>query len=145
MRNRLLLKLIAVVDLNKLRLYEAQAIKITEQIEELPLAVRKEHRHQQGSYQLGGGHLPTPGSAFEPHTSGKDLELLETAKIVAHHLDKKAVQENKYQELIVIAEPKLLGHLKQQFSKNLKKIISKEVPKDFSHQKEEDIERCIFG
>jgi len=139
------LKLIAVVDLNKLRLYEAQSIKITEQIEELPLAVHKAHRHQQGAYQSGGGSAPTAGSAFEPHTSGKDLELLETAKIVASHLDKKVVQDHKYKELIVIADPKLLGHLKQKFSKNLKKVITKEIPKDFAHHEAEDIERCVFG
>lgn len=145
MKNKLLRKLIAVVNLNQLKLYEAQAIKITEQIEEMPLAIHKTHRHEQGSYQVGYHVSPNPGSAFEPHTSDKDIELLETAKIVAHHLDKKAMHDNKYQELIIIAEPKLLGHLKQQFSKNLKKIISKEIPKDFAHQKTEDIERCIFG
>lgn len=147
MQNGLPLKLIIVADLHSLRVYEATGVKVKGQIDGLSLSLHKEHRHEQGVYKPGNRISLMPGSAFEPHSPEKDLERLETAKLMADHLDKMITENSKYNnaELFVIAEPKLLGCLKQQFSKNLQKLISKTIPKDLAHHKLQDVERSVFG
>lgn len=141
MHNDLGLKLVAVVDLNRLRLYEARGVKILKKLEQLSLALHKEHRHEQGSYRNFSG----PSSAFEPHTSEKDLEHSKTAKIINQHLEKVVEQHNDYKEVVIAAEPKMLGHIRQHLSPNLKKLVTKEIAKDFVHQDMSAIEHSIFS
>jgi protein required for attachment to host cells len=142
MTNNLGLKMIAVIDLNKLRLYEAKGVKILKKIEELPLALHKEHRHEKGSYHNSGS---SQGSAFEPHTSSKDLEHHDTAKAVVAHLDKVLAQGSPYTELMISAEPKTLGHVRSQLTNHLKKLITKEIIKDFAHMDMHEIEQAFFS
>lgn len=141
MENDLGLKLIAVADLNKLRLYEAQGIKILKQLELLPLSLHKEHNHEQGLFKKGF----SPASAFEPHTSEKELEHDETAKIVTKHLEKVVARHNNYKELIITAESKLLGAIRKHLSNHLKQIITKELVKDLAHQDMKAIEHTVFS
>lgn len=141
MGNNLGLKLIAVMDLNKLRLYEAQGLRINKKIEELPLAIHKEHRHQHGQYQTGAGSI----SSFEPHTSEKNLEHQETAKIITKHLDKVMSSNAEYKELMIAAEPKTLGFVRQYLSKNLQKLVTKEIVKDLVHKNMSEIEKVFFS
>lgn len=140
MTSNLGLKLIAVIDLNKLRLFEAQGIKINKKIEELPLSIHKEHRHEKGNYQRGSN----PGSAYEAHTPGRELEYQETAKIISQHLEKVMVSP-EYKELMIAADSKTIGHLRQTLSPHVKKTVTKEVIKDLAHHDMAAIEEIFFS
>lgn len=141
MNNDLGIKLIAVVDLSRLRLYEAKGIKIINTLEELALSVHKEHRHEKGSYHGSS----SPNSAFEPHTATKDLEHQEAARIVVDHIDKIISHNADYKELFIAAEPKTLGQIRSHLTKRLKKIVGKEIHKDFAHNNIHDIEHAFFS
>lgn len=140
MENDLGLKLIAVVDLSRLRVYEAQGLKILKKLEQCHLSLHKEHSHEQGSYRKGSG----PSSSFEPHTSEKDIEHNETAKIVIAHLEQLLKSSNQYKGLIITAESKLLGAIRHHMTTPLKKILVKELAKDLAHHDMAAIEQVVF-
>ena len=135
------LKMIAVVDLSKLRLYEAQGLKITKKIDELAISAHKEPRHEKGSFYKGS----TQGSAYEPHTSIKDVEHYNVAKVVVSHLDKLLTHNSDSKELMIAAEPKTLGHLRSELTSHLKKILTKELVKDLAHYDMREIEQAFFS
>lgn len=141
MNNGLGLKMIAVVDLSRLRLYEAKGLKITKKIEELPLSIHKEHRHEKGSYHKAS----TSSSAFEPHTSIKDIEHKSAAKAVVNHLENFLAHNSGYNELMIAAEPKTIGHIRAELTNPLKKILTKEIIKDLAHKEMHEIEQIFFS
>ncbi|MGI4775628.1 MAG: host attachment protein [Janthinobacterium lividum] len=140
MNNDLGVKVIAVVDLSRMRIYEAKGIKILKQVEELTLSAHKNHRHEKGSF-----HKSSSSSAFEPHTSTKDLEHHNAAKAVADYLEKLFSTNHNYKELLIAAEPKTMGHIRGQLNNNLKKLVTKELLKDFAHHDMQTIEHAFFS
>lgn len=144
MKNGTQLKLVAVIDSLHMMLYDAQGIKITGKPEEISLMPEEHHHHREKS-QSHYQNKSNPGSLFEPHTSLKDIEHKEAARSVAKHLDKIMQIPHKYKELIIVAEPQMLGYVRQELNNNLKKMITKEVAKDLVHHKAEAIERAVFS
>lgn len=53
------------------------------------------------------------------------------AKKVAAHLEEKR-QQNVFEELVLIAPPQFLGKVRQNFSRELRECIVKEIPKDLA-------------
>jgi protein required for attachment to host cells len=145
MTNDLGVKLIAVASSVKMVLYEATGIKVTKKLEELPVTSEAHHHHNAEKSQSYYHKKSAPLSLFEPHSSVKDLEYSEAAKRIVEVLEKKINNNiSHYNKLIIIAEPKMLGSIRQALSKNLQKIIYKEIAKDLVDEDIKFIEKSIF-
>ncbi len=85
-----------------------------------------------------GKHAKTPEvdpKAHEAELFAKQLgELLE-----------KARGENRFRELVLIAEPKFLGLLHRHLHPETKKLIVKEIAKNLVREREERIRSEVFG
>lgn len=137
------LKIIAVADSKKAILYEAQGLKIKNQIETFSLE-GEDHRWRekaQGKFQKASG----PASMFEPHTSPKELEHHDAARLLADRLGELFSKNGDYKFLIIVAEPRMLGYIRQHLSDPLKKLLIKEVVKDLIHKDKSAIEHAVFS
>ncbi|AAU03932.1 host attachment protein [Rickettsia typhi] len=141
-----LLKLIAVIDSKHMMLYDALGIKITTN-KPLKLTLDlEEHHHHREKRQSFYQNKSTPGALFEPHTSLKDIEHKEAARSVIKHLEKiTTANQTKYKELIIIAEPQMLGYIRQKLTSGLKKIVTKEIAKDLVQHNVGAVERAVFA
>jgi protein required for attachment to host cells len=81
-----------------------------------------------------GGH----SSDDEERTVDHYNELF--AKRVADYLE-KARTDRRYERLVVVAAPKMLGQLRQELDKEVEKLLVGEVPKDLAWFNARDIER----
>jgi protein required for attachment to host cells len=145
MINDLGIKLVAVANSIRMVLYEASGIKVTNKLTELPIVPEVHHHHNIEKSQSYYHKKSAPLSLFEPHSPAKDLEYHEAAQKVAEILEEK-INNNipHYNKLIIIAEPKMLGAIRQALSKNLQKIIYKEIAKDLVNEDIKFIEKSIF-
>ena len=133
-------KLIAIANLNKLRLFKAEGIKITTKLEEVPLEIHKEFSHERGTYQK----TSHPASSYDPHTSEADYQYNETAQIISKNISEE-LNEHNYGELMLAAPSKLLGHIRQHLNNKTKSMLSKELPKDLAHKSKAEIEEIFFS
>jgi protein required for attachment to host cells len=72
-----------------------------------------------------GGH----SSDDEERTVEHYNELF--AKRVADYLE-KARNDHRYDQLVLVAAPKLLGQLRKELDKEVEKLVAEELPKDLS-------------
>lgn len=143
MQNNFGLKLIAVMDINSLKLYKAQGLKIINEIGDFSIHSGSNHKTERHE----GFHekKSTPPSFYDPHTSPKDIEYQESSKTAIDHINKAFANNSSFKELCVVANAKMLGHFRQSLSNNLKKVLSKEVQKDLINHTIEDIEQALFA
>lgn len=140
MRDDFGVKLIAVIDRFHLILYEAKGLKIQSGPQEVDLPFSKHHKKEKHE---GFFHKRSePGGAFEPHTSPTEIDEINSAKIITEHLETII---SKYHDLIILAGPKMLGHIRQHLNGALKQRLTKEINKDMVGQHKEDIERVVFS
>ena len=135
-------KLIAVTDSRHLMLYEADGLKITAGPTpvDLPFTHHKRPEKGHGSYGADGYNV----SAAAPHTMPVDLDHQSAAKLICEYLDKLLMNKSDYHELIITAEPRMLGCLREHASKSLQQKISKEIHKDLVNKSIDSIEQAIF-
>ena len=81
-------------------------------------------------------------SAYQSATEPRQVEAIRFASEIARHLY-TAVNEGKFNQLYVIAEPSFLGLLRQHLSPNIQKVIIAEIPKELTSQSKESIEHHI--
>ena len=143
MQNSLGLKLIAVMDLNTLNLYEAQGIKIIKKIG--GFSINSDTNHRKEKRQGYHSNKSSPSSFFDPHTAAKDIEHQESSKSASAYIEKTFTSNPSYKELMIVSEPKMLGFIRQNLNKNIKKSIVKEIHKDLVHHNEHDIEKTVFS
>ena len=89
-----------------------------------------------------------PGRTFDSHGQGRHIlesssnpkreAKFQFAQTISDRLHKE-LSENKFDRLIVIAPPLMLGNLRKMFSKQLSSRISGEIHKDLTHTDLEDI------
>ena len=65
------------------------------------------------------------------------------AKRIADYLD-KARNEHRYDQLIIVAPPKVLGMMRKELGKEVEKLVADELPKDLSWFNAREIE-SYFG
>lgn len=87
----------------------------------------------------GPGRFPR-GNTWEPDVSAVEHRNELFAKRVADYLD-KARNDRRYERLVVVAAPKMLGQLRQELGKEVEKLVLDEVPKDLSWFNAREIER----
>ncbi|MBK8816673.1 MAG: host attachment protein [Methylococcaceae bacterium] len=73
----------------------------------------------------GGGH------AFEQPTDPKKHEADNFARLVAQHLE-TAHNANKFEQLLIIADPSFLGLLRNRLPEQLKKLVCFELDKNIT-------------
>lgn len=137
-------KLIAVVNMRQVKIYSVWGRKLKNVIkqytaDELNIHHRRQERHT-GFYK----EKNTQSHFFDPHSEAISLEKEDFSKVIALTLDNMC-REGRFDELIIIAEPKMLGKLRKNFSSETAKIISREIPKDLTHANNELIELNAFN
>ncbi|PCJ25236.1 MAG: hypothetical protein COA94_06525 [Rickettsiales bacterium] len=143
MRNDLGVKLIAVLDINSLKLYKAQGLKIIDEVG--CFLIHSDVNHKTEKHEGFKGQKSTPSSFYDPHSSAKDIEYRESSKVAINHIKKIFASDREYKELFVVAEAKMLGHLRQYLTSGLKKCLNKEIKKDLIHHKMKDVEKAVFA
>ena len=140
MRNNIAIKLITVIDKDHLVLYEAQGLVVTNGPLNVDLPFTTHHKREKhdGNFYTKS-HI---GGGFEPHTNPKEIDKQYAARIITQHLGKII---DKYSALIIIAEPKMLGHIRHETSPQLKQKIVKEINKDMILAPKNIIEMEAFG
>jgi protein required for attachment to host cells len=142
MKNDLGLKLVIVADIKKLVFYIAQGIKIIEKLSEIAVPVDKHHRASKSdSHMQKGG---AGNSLYEPHTPPETIEHKEAAHFICHELDNAMAGNSELKEIIIVADPKSLGFIRQEMKPNLKKMVTHEIAKDLTNHSKSDVEAIIF-
>src|ERR1700722_8870043 len=136
-------KLIIVADSKHAKFYKAIGLKLKEAIGMLHAqSLKAPHKRQE--LRTGFYHKASTSSHFfDPHTEARNIERHEFCKEAINHLHTLYHQES-YHEIIVVAEPKMLGEIRNNLSPELKKVISKEISKDLVHAKHHEIEELVF-
>ena len=93
-----------------------------------------------------------PGRAFDSsgegrHATGssvspKEQESVRFAKTIASYLDQGRVN-NSYGSLVLVADPRFLGHIRDAVPSEVAKLVSLEVNKDLSKAKEGEIRKHL--
>lgn len=78
------------------------------------------------------------GHAFEQKTDPKDHEASNFAHFLAYFLENARVQ-NKFEQLLIMAEPSFLGLLRLQLPEPLKKLVAFELVKNITEHSAADI------
>lgn len=144
MQNSLHTKLIVVASSIKVIVYKAKSIKIIKESEEFIVIAEKHNHHNKDKAESHFHTKSGPGSLFEPHSSPKDIEYLESAKKISEIIEQKINDDTNCKELIIVADPKLLGVIRQSLNNNIKKLVSKEIHKNLVDQDTLIIEKNIF-
>ena len=137
-------KLIALVDSYHIILYEALDSQVTSGPTDPGLAFPHHNRPEKahGSYNKSYGYNI---SASDPHTMPKEVDQNNTARVICEHLETLLADPSDYDEFTLIAEPRMLGCMREHMSKNVKKKLTQEIHKDLMKGKKEDIESAVFG
>jgi protein required for attachment to host cells len=142
---------IAVADKNRCRIF-AQSNRngpIEEIVDLVAPATRLKNqdintdRHGRG-FDSGGLGRHAMSNSVEP----VEQEAIRFAKEVAAQLD-TGRQQNSFGRLYVIAEPRFLGYLRQNYTRPLKDMIAAEIDKDWTTQTADNIRdrlrEAVFG
>ena len=78
----------------------------------------------------GPGRFPG-GNTWEPDVGAVEHRNELFAKRVAGYLE-SARNDQRYERLVLVAAPKMLGQLRQELDKEVRKLVLDEVPKDLS-------------
>lgn len=81
---------------------------------------------------------------IEPHEGEKTHECHVFSDLIAKYLD-KALNENKYQRLVLVAPPKTLGELRKVLSSHVKDAVVAELDKDFAHLEVDEIQKHLHN
>jgi protein required for attachment to host cells len=96
------------------------------------------------AFDSGGQGRHAMGSSVEP----VEQEAIRFAKEVAAKLE-AGRQQNSFTRLYVVAEPRFLGYLRQNYSRPLKDTIEAEIDKDWTTQTADEIRdrlrEAVFG
>ncbi|MEH6576079.1 MAG: host attachment protein [Amphritea sp.] len=91
------------------------------------------------------GHTRSPsgtGHTMSNKVKFKDQEAHQFAKGVVSELE-DSYQTDHFDKLYLVAAPRFLGHLRQELSPELQKLISGELAKDFSLMSEQEIQKHL--
>ena len=84
------------------------------------------------------------GHAFEQRTDPKQNESDKFARQIANYLE-DAHNTNKFNQLLLIAEPSFLGLLRKNFSEPIRKLVALELDKNITTHSIGDIRRYLVS
>lgn len=143
MNNSFGLKVIAVLDVNTLKLFKGEGLKIVEEISQYQL--HEKHAHDVQRHETLRGNKSGLSAFHDPHTSKKDIEYAEAVRISISYIEDLFASDSNYKELYIVASTKLLGHIRSLLNSNLKKKLAKEINKDLVHLNIKELEKAIFA
>ena len=118
-----------------------------EKIPDLRRLAAEEHpdppSHEQGSDAPGRAYSSVGGirSAVE-ETDWHELEKERFAASIADRINKAALS-NAFDQIVIVAPPKILGELRRDFTKETEAKIVAEIPKDLTNHTISEIERLL--
>lgn len=77
--------------------------------------------------------------AYSTEESPRERAVKDFYREVCEQLD-RSLSKHQFSELVLIAEPRLLGYLRAILSTNLSRVVLQEIPKDLSMEKDREIE-----
>ena len=98
------------------------------------------HEQELTSDLPGRSMSSTHGShKFSTHTSPKEHESVEFARVLGSHLD-EARNRGEFDKLIIMSPPAFLGHLRKEISSETSKYIVSEIDKNLVRHDTQDIQ-----
>lgn len=100
---------------------------------------------QELTTDLPGKHRNDTGvgaHGFEQEVEPKEQEAIRFAGELAHYLD-KARNSGEYEQLVVVAAPKFLGHLREAMSPAVRNLVRLEIDKNLVGQNPQDIRKHL--
>jgi protein required for attachment to host cells len=134
---------IVAADSSRARIFEVQGVD--KNFQELQDFVNEAGRERHQDLRTDAkGRFYGKGERDQAHTAEPDIDAVrhETelfAKQVGEFLDKARV-EQRYDKLFLIADPKFLGLLRDNLSKEAQKLVKDEIPKEISGRDAREIE-----
>ncbi len=98
----------------------------------------KEHKKPGKTYSQGG----TLRHGVEPHTDPKEVEQQHFASEVVDFID-NALKQNEFENLILIAPPKMLGVLNNNLSDQLSKRVVQKIDKNITEMTTNELEEYL--
>jgi protein required for attachment to host cells len=80
--------------------------------------------------------------SYSTEESARERALKDFYREVCEQLD-HALATHQFNQLVLIAEPRLLGYVRGILSKNLLRVVSQEIPKDLSMERDLEIEQRL--
>lgn len=135
-------KLVAVAGITKLRLFVAEKHHFTEVLPEIAIERDKTHRlsHSESHYH----QKVQPDSSYDPRTTPEEIEHIESARDISAEIA-LVVKAKNIHEVILIAEPRMLGFLRKYIDPSVKKLITEEIGKDYLRYTEQELIKAIFS
>ncbi|MDF2965411.1 MAG: hypothetical protein K0Q51_799 [Rickettsiaceae bacterium] len=147
-------KLVVVLNSFKAKILEANGLKVTRTLKELDYKedLKHESEHMDYSHVNNRGHQgyayrsSTQSHFFDPRHTAQEIERQEFTRLLSKQLHNIVVANPKrFNEVIIVGEPKALGELNHSLDNHLKALVTKQVSKDLVHHQLNEIERAIFG
>jgi protein required for attachment to host cells len=79
---------------------------------------------------------------YEPRSHYHEEVAMKFARRIAKELEKAAVK-GEYSDLIVMAEPHFLGMINKELPKNVKSVLRKEVPREWSQGSDQELKEYL--
>lgn len=98
----------------------------------------KEHKKPSKTFSDGGSLR----HAVEPHTDPKEVEQQHFAHEVITFID-NALKQNEFEDLVLIASPKMLGVLNNDLSEQLSKKVVKKIDKNITKMTIDELEEYL--
>lgn len=130
---------ISVAGAHKSYLFEKKAGSEISLIEEIHANLDEEHEKPGRTFNS----LGSTRHAIEPHTDRREVERQDFSKKILENLSEGSKQ-NKFTKLILIAEPKMLGILKEHLDKNLATKLQHSFPKNLAEMEIHEIKEHVL-
>ncbi len=136
---------VVVADAGRARIFSTQRLgSELESLKELTNPYGKQREQDLTSDRSGHTRSPSgTGHTMSNRVEFKDQEAHHFARGIVSELEERH-QSDKFGKLYLVAAPRFLGHLRQELSPELQKLISGELAKDFSLMSEQEIQKHLY-
>lgn len=137
---------IVVADSTRARIFDAG--RYGRELNEVEDLYHPESRLHEGDLRQGeegsqDESLPSARSGTGPTTTAHEKHAEGFARDIARHLD-KARHLGRYEKLVLVAAPSLLGELRDQVDAATAACITREVDKNLARHSQEDIRKRLM-
>lgn len=104
--------------------------------------VDNEELRSDGRGRFHGGGERSQGDTWDPPSTPKQHESEVFSRTIADYLE-QGRNEQRYEQLYLIAAPRFLGSLRQNMNKQVEKLVTAELPKDISTSRADEIAQFV--
>jgi protein required for attachment to host cells len=134
--------ILLVADSSKAKIYKVKNFRVESLVEDIKasdtIKIHKQPRVKDNFYQKAS----LQSHFFDPRSQIKQINRKNFSKEISHSL-LRLYKEKPFNSLFIIAEPKILGDLRQELDPVLLNVICKEEAKDVSNLTKEQIEKHL--